>query len=490
MADVLGRTMLRLTLAMGLCALGVHLWASPGRSPNLYLLAGILALYLLGWAAVLGVAGIARRRRDELAKGFAVASVSAVLFVGLLEALVLVRLVDFRAVFGTPAAQPWSHPGNLVDPTLLHLHQPHDDFIWDGVRYQYDANGFRNWLDARSADVVVVGDSFIEGWGVAAPELVTARLAGDLHARVVNLGQSWYGPQQELEVLRRYGLPLHPRVCVWAFFEGNDLQDVERYEKALPVWNELSRRNHSFFLRSFTRNSLYALRRLIRTRLGEDATGTLAYPSGLFHQKGGKDVRMYFEYKSHRLSTKETAALHTVGRVLREAGGLCQRQEARFLVVFVPSKDRIYLDRTRFAANAEPLHWERNDLPRRLEELVRRVDPRGGPGAEFVDLTPVFRARAARGDVLYFPQDSHWSPLGHAVAAKAIAARLRSSSVLPEAKSSSLREASDAMASALPAGVRGISASRASSRSRFAAAVTRSRWRTWKAPSDSGGLPR
>lgn len=464
----MGRATLWLTLLGGLCALGIHLRASPKFSPNLYLLSGMLALYLLGWGAALA---LARRRRDELAKGFAVASAAAVLFVGLLETLVLVRLVDFRVLFGTPAAQPWSHPGNLVDPTLLHLHRPHDDFVWDGVRYQYDRNGFRNQQDPRLADVIVLGDSFIEGWGVTAPELVTSRLAGDLHARVVNLGQSWYGPQQELEVLRRYGLPLHPRACVWAFFEGNDLEDVERYEKALPVWSELSRRNHSFFLRSFTRNSLYALRRFIRTKLGEDATGTLAYPSGLFHERDGRDVRIYFEYKSHRLSKKETVALGTLGRILGKAGELCQGQGARLLVVFVPSKDRVYLDRTRFAANAEPLHWGRNDLPLRLEGLVRRVDPE----ADFLDLTPAFRARAARGEVLYFPQDSHWSPLGHTVAASAIAARLRRPSAFAEARSSSLREARDAMASARPAGVRGISASRASSRSRFSAAATRSR---------------
>lgn len=482
----MGRATLRLTLLAGLGALGVHLRASPGRSPNLYLLAGMLAFYLLGWAAVLGIAGIAGRRRDELAKGFVVASASALLAVGLLETLVLVRLVDFRVVFGTPAAQPWSHPGNRVDPTLLHLHQPHDDFVWDGVRYRYDGNGFRNGQDAGSADVVVVGDSFIEGWGVTAPDLVTSRLAGGLHTRVVNLGQSWYGPQQELEVLRRYGLPLHPRAVVWAFFEGNDLQDVERYEQALPVWAELSRRNHSFFLRSFTRNALSSLRRLLRTRLGEDKTGTLAYPSGLFHPRDGQDVRMYFEYPSHRLSPKEKAALGTVGRVLKEAGGLCRLQGARFLVVFVPSKDRIYLDRTRFAAGAEPLRWERNDLPRLLASLVGTA----GPGTDFVDLTPVFRARAARGEVLYFPQDSHWSPLGHAVAASVLAARLRSSPASSEARSSSLREARAAMARALPAGVRGISASRASSRSRFSAAATRSRWRTRKAPSDSAGSPR
>ncbi|HKI01927.1 MAG TPA: hypothetical protein VKK31_08110 [Thermoanaerobaculia bacterium] len=415
-----GRATLRLTLLGGVCALGLFLGVSRSRLPNVYILAGLLASYLLAWAAALW---LGRGRRGELVKGFAVTSAAAVLLVAVLEMLVLLHLVDFRVLFGTPAAQPWSHPGNLVDPALLHLHQPHDDFVWDGVRYQYDQSGFRNRPDPKAADVVVVGDSFIEGWGVTAEELATSRLAADLGRPVVNLGQSWYGPQQELEVLRRYGLPLHPKACVWAFFEGNDLQDVERYEKALPVWPELSRRNHSFALRSFTRNALYALRRL----LGKDATGTLAYPSGVFRASGGRDVRMYFEYKPHRLSAKEEAALGEVRSVLTKAGGLCRSHGARFLVVFVPSKDRIYLGRTRFAAESEPLHWGRNGLPRRLAGIVRQADP----GAEFLDLTPSFLARAARGEVLYFPQDSHWSPLGHAAAADAIAARLTGSSRVP-----------------------------------------------------------
>jgi len=418
-----GRATLRLTLAGGLGALGLFVWASPSRFPNVHVLAGLAALYLLGWGALLG---FARRRRGELARGFVVTTAASLLGIGLLETLVLLHLADFRLLFGTPAAQPWSHPGNLVDPTLLHLHRPHDDFVWDGVRYRYDQNGFRNRPDPQAAEIVVLGDSFVEGWGVTASELVTSRLAADLGRPVVNLGQSWYGPQQELEVLRRYALPLHPRVCVWAFFEGNDLQDVERYEKALPVWPELSRRNHSFALRSFTRNALYALRRLGRTAGGQDATGTLAYPFGVLRQGDGREVRMYFEYPAHRLSPQEIADLGVVRRVLGEAGERCRRQGARLLVVFVPSKDRIYLDRVRFAAGAEPRgwqgRWKSNDLPDRLAAIVRQASP----GAGFLDLTPVFRQRAAQGEVLYFLQDSHWSPLGHAAAAAAIAARLRS----------------------------------------------------------------
>jgi hypothetical protein len=408
-----GRAALRLTFLGGAGALAVHLGVEAFRYPNVYLLSGLLAVYLLAWGVALL---LARRRRGNLAKGFAVASASLVLAVGLLEGLVALRLADFRLLFGTPAAQPWSHPGNLVDPALLHLHRPHDDFVWDGVRYRYDRNGFRNAADFPGADVVMIGDSFVEGWGVTAEELVTSRLAADLKgSRVVNLGQSWYGPQQELEVLRRYALPLRPRVCVWSFFEGNDLQDVTRYKAASKVWPELSRRNHSFLLRSFTRNALYRLRRLVEEEAGEDVTGTLGYPSGIFHPRTGEEVRMYFEYKAHRLTPPEEAALPEVRRVVGEAGRLCRSQGAALLVVFVPTKDRVYKNLCRFAAGAEPLRWESNDLPRRIEAIA------GEAGVSYLDLTPRFAAQAARGKILYFPRDSHWSAAGHTAAARAIA---------------------------------------------------------------------
>ncbi|HEX6861348.1 MAG TPA: hypothetical protein VF414_00950, partial [Thermoanaerobaculia bacterium] len=260
----------------------------------------------------------------------------------------------------------------------------------------------------------------IEGWGVTADELVTSRLAADLgRARVVNLGQSWYGPQQELEVLRRYALPLRPRTCVWAFFEGNDLQDVERYAAASRVWPELSRRNHSFFLRSFTKNALHRLRRVLEARLGEDATGTLGHPSGLFRRRDGTEVRMFFEYKAHRLTPAEERALGEVRRVMGEARRLCRARGADFLVVFVPTKDRVYKRLCRFQPEAEPLRWESNDLPRRIAAIA------GETGASFLDLTPVFTERASQGEVLYFPRDSHWSPAGHALAAEAIARSVR-----------------------------------------------------------------
>ena len=59
--------------------------------------------------------------------------------------------------------------------------------------------------------------------------LATTHLAKLTQKTVANLGQSGYGSQQELVVLKRYALPLHPESVVRVFYEGNDLRDAARY---------------------------------------------------------------------------------------------------------------------------------------------------------------------------------------------------------------------------------------------------------------------
>ena len=156
-----------------------------------------------------------------------------------------------------------------------------------------DANGFRNPADADAADVVVIGDSFIEGLHVEAPELMTARLAEALGRSVVNLGRTGYGPQQERNVLVRHGLDLAPKTCVWAFYEGNDLQDLHEFDanqKNLK-WILDDRRSKSFYSRCFLRNSLgFAIRRWLRP----DPTRPAEAYAGRFTDRAGKDVAIYF----------------------------------------------------------------------------------------------------------------------------------------------------------------------------------------------------
>jgi hypothetical protein len=70
------------------------------------------------------------------------------------------------------------------------------------------------------ADIVVIGESYIEAPMIRDNALSTTVLAGLQGRKVANLGNSGYGPQQELAVLKRFGLPLRPKVVVWAFLRA------------------------------------------------------------------------------------------------------------------------------------------------------------------------------------------------------------------------------------------------------------------------------
>jgi hypothetical protein len=249
----------------------VFYWSvDPGASPNRFYLAALVLSYLLIWGLISFWSAAAT---PEKATRFLLTSVSLALTVGLLECLALVKLVDFRLALGTPIWEPWKHPDNLLEPKLLHVHKPSYHTRFEGIDYRYDRHGLRNPREIDSADVVVIGDSFIEGWKVAAEDMLTTLLAKELGLTVANLGQSWYGPQQELELLRRYGVALHPKTCVWAFFEGNDLSEVHRYQEATRNWPEFSSKFHSFTERSFTKNAMLAESPLPGAR-GNATTGT------------------------------------------------------------------------------------------------------------------------------------------------------------------------------------------------------------------------
>src|SRR5262249_32449593 len=98
-----------------------------------------------------------------------------------------------------------------------------------------DEMGFNNppglWAQAP-ADVMLVGDSFTFGWGVAPDH----NLAAPIRARfpkTVNLGVTGMGPLGELGAMREYGPALRPRVTAMLFYEGNDMRDLAREQTSM-----------------------------------------------------------------------------------------------------------------------------------------------------------------------------------------------------------------------------------------------------------------
>ena len=130
-----------------------------------------------------------------------------------------------------------------------------------------------------------------------------------------------------------------------------------------------------------------------------------------------------------------------VRETILQVRDLSEEAGAHLLLVYVPSKEHVYLP---FVNDADMLARVFADVPtieldatgylqftsdRATPELTRQnMDDQsrllGDFAAEndirFLDLTPLFQEEAGTGAELYYPFDTHWNQLGHDLAAGSI----------------------------------------------------------------------
>jgi hypothetical protein len=388
--------------------------------------ARLMAAYLLAWGLVAILGGAPR---SVLRERFVLSTAALCLTLGLPELVSRLGWVDFRQVFATPM----NDPKQVADPELLHLRKPYTHEVGEtkgdlglawclGATYEYDVvydrYGFRNRTDLRSADIALVGDSYIEASLIPDSQLVSSILARLQQGTVANLGQGWHGPQQELAVLERYALPLRPHTVVWFFFEGNDLSDLRGYDASVAsaragLSGDVPARERSFLV-----NATLAVNRVLFPHCPPDYVASNR--SGVVKDTLGRRVQMYFGYEAAPLSDEDLQSLTRMQSIFAAAYQRCRSAGSRMMVAFIPIKFRVYEDIAEFDVDAEPNSWTLSDLPQRLRNVTQAISDK----IEYVDLTPAFREEARRGAVLYFPDDTHWSPAGHALAAQVISAAL------------------------------------------------------------------
>ncbi|MBM4353327.1 MAG: hypothetical protein FJ109_05940 [Deltaproteobacteria bacterium] len=191
-----------------------------------FALPSVIAL-LVGLAGLVGYfpgllyLGFRSGRLRGLAGKLALAGVSA--FVGLIAAVLV--LVCMRGEFHRDERDRTS---NLAPhPTLGHAPTMMPWAEAAGLKLEDTVGQNLETVDPARAQVVVIGDSVLYGWGVDKEQAAVSILAQEIRdLQVLNFSVSGYSPTQYLLYLREK-LPLtRPKVVVVGIFSGNDYQSA------------------------------------------------------------------------------------------------------------------------------------------------------------------------------------------------------------------------------------------------------------------------
>lgn len=396
---------------------------------------------MLTYAATFALSALWTRSRRLVTLRAAATTLTVLAMVLLAELPALFGRVDYGRLFRVASGE-WTGPATsfINDPVLAWSRPAHHS--WSGrprsdmavafnlpVRASYqlsfttDARGFRNRSDRGQADVVFLGDSYVEGAYVSDDETAAEQLERLSGWSVQNLGRSGYGTLQELEVLRLHALRLRPRAVAWFFYEGNDLYDDETYENALGYLREhgsyagalrLGMDMRHFPEASLSVNAFHSLRRAF------DPLVPVSAPRfGLFRRPGAAGVKLYF-YKDGalRFGEFEVQRFAKAQDAFRRGAALLREKGVALQLVFVPSKFRVYGSRCDFPEGSPCVSWRLWDLEARFERFC------SSQGLPLLNLTASMRDAAATGQVLYAPEDSHWNAAGHRFVAGLLAASL------------------------------------------------------------------
>ena len=261
----------------------------------------------------------------------------------------------------------------LADPALVFVLRKVDDVLqttWKGDQYSSaygvdvvpipyvattNAEGFRPNSAGPPYEIVLVGDSFL-AMGEDDASTLSERLRAVSGRATFNLSRSWYGPYQYLELLKRYGLALRPKVVLLGFYAGNDIEDIREYHRWRREQRYYFYADHAqrpFFVRyaiALTDTGAY-LRDTIAKRSGAPDTDPGApgeiHPNLGVIQVGAQVVPMVFgdwnpEGSAEQLlATAEWQALHAL---LTEFHHLCRAYGILPVLLYIPSKSQVYAE--------------------------------------------------------------------------------------------------------------------------------------------------
>lgn len=311
---------------------------------------------------------------------------------------------------------------------------PDEDALLAAFDVSWDENGFREpHRQASRYPIVAVGDSFTEAVIVEFPW--PDLLAEALNVPVYNYGYRAYGPYETQQVIREFVLDKPPAWILYGFFAGNDLYDISR----------------SFTIKE--RKSLFLMEGLVESAVENvqtESSDHYDFPMPTIIGSNYYEMAFLAEFlwvqqapdRGFAASRNLQFVDEMLAEVTRYAPDTCRA------LIFIPTKEQLYYpyiytserrwmrgigqrqvinDEGWLSLESAPL--AESDEPEFLQRLGDQRDALRQLAEQnqwyFIDLLPAFTEAVSRGDLLYYPYDSHWNPAGHALASAVIADFMR-----------------------------------------------------------------
>jgi hypothetical protein len=276
------------------------------------------------------------------------------------------------------------------------------------LEYSADEHGFNNpkglWQPGAT-EVVLIGDSFVQGWCVEAERSIAGVLRAGGH-RVLNLGLLGNGPLAELAVLAEWGPLVRPRHVVWFYYEGNDMGDLHR-EKSTSLLLRYLEPGFGQNLAARQDEIDAALTRFVVDNLSGSRTQTLQNLSAADDWR--KFATLYRLRQTLRVAgdTAIVADYATLEAVLRRAKSVTESWNGQMVFVGLPSA--VTGDFTRSAEYQEVM------------ALARAI------GLSAIDPVDAFARAGGAPQVFGSDERSHYGALGYGLIARELDAHLRRS---------------------------------------------------------------
>lgn len=374
-----------------------------------------------------------------------------VMLFGVLISLLVAELLS-RIFVPTYLVKP--HPKGLYvnDPDLgyvlaknFYARHQHSDY---NATIHTNSDGFRGGeIEAKGLDtfrILVLGDSIAWGYGVEFEASFPRQLEKilnenlDTDFEVINAAVPGYGTDQELDLLKKFGLDCQPDLIIVGMFVENDVYDnlvegakhrtvrggylidryrYERNKKENPlvvVTYLLSKNSHLYvFLRSYFRSFM----------------ANIGKVSAEFHPESfpGFAQPEYLPIFAKEHSPEVKRGMAVTEQFLKEIVNVGKAHNANSLVVLLPSKVQVYPGLWKDVQRIYHLDGNAYSLTEPNEILLDFGLQNNIP---FLDLLPAFR-EADPDAPLYFRTDLHQSAAGQALAARKVYEGLLAQDLIP-----------------------------------------------------------